>query len=98
LGELGFLVQTSTTIYCDNKSAIQVADNPVAQSKMKHVEIHSHYLRNLVQEKVVSLVYYKNNDHIDDIFTKALSESKFVKLRSMLGLQEASIMRGCLSE
>jgi hypothetical protein len=37
LGELGFPVQTSTAIYCDNQSAIQVVDNHVAHSKMKHV-------------------------------------------------------------
>jgi hypothetical protein len=44
LGELGFPVQTSTTIYCDNQSAIQVVDNLVSHSKMKHVELHAHYL------------------------------------------------------
>jgi hypothetical protein len=56
---LGFLFQASTVIYCDNQSAIQVVDNLVAHSKMKHVELHVHYLRQLVQEKVVTLVYYK---------------------------------------
>jgi hypothetical protein len=45
LGELGIHVHTSTIIYCDNHSAIQVAENPIVHSKMKHVELHSHYLR-----------------------------------------------------
>jgi hypothetical protein len=54
LGELGFPVQTSTTIYYDNQSAIQVVDNPVAHCKMKHVELHAHYLRQLVHENVLS--------------------------------------------
>jgi hypothetical protein len=49
----------------------------------------------LVQEKVVTLVYYKTNDQIVDIFTKPLSEAKFVKLCNMLGLQEDAIMGGC---
>jgi hypothetical protein len=49
----------------------------------------------LVQEKVVTLVYCKTNDQIVDIFTKPLSEAKFVKLHNMLGLQEAAIMGGC---
>jgi hypothetical protein len=53
---------------------------------MKHVELHAHYLRYLVQEKVVTLVYYKTNDYIDDIFTKPLFEANFVKLYDMLGL------------
>jgi len=31
-----------------------------------------------------------------DIFTKSLIEAKFVKLRAMLGLQEAAITEGCM--
>jgi hypothetical protein len=37
LGELGFIFHTSTSIYCDIHSAIQVVDNPITHSKMKHV-------------------------------------------------------------
>ena len=44
LDEIGFPIQTSNFIYCDNQGAIQVADNPVAHSKLKHVELHVYYL------------------------------------------------------
>jgi hypothetical protein len=80
LGELGFPVQTSTTIYCDNQSVIQVVDNPISHSKMKHVELHAHYLRQLVHENIVSLVYCRTDDQVVDIFTKPLSEARFIKL------------------
>lgn len=45
LGELRFLVEASTVLHCDNQNAIQFVDNHVAHSKMKHVELHFHYLR-----------------------------------------------------
>ena len=45
LEELGFPIQASTLIYYDNHSTLQVADNLVSHRKMKHVEIHVHYLR-----------------------------------------------------
>ena len=45
LGELGFPITSSTVLHCDNQSAIQVVDNPIAHSKMKHAELHFHYLR-----------------------------------------------------
>jgi len=32
-------------VYCDNQRVVQVADNPIMTSKMKHVKIHAHYLR-----------------------------------------------------
>jgi hypothetical protein len=61
---------------------------------MKHVELHAHYLRQLIQENVVNLVYYKIDDQVIDIFTKTLSETKFVQLQAMLGLQATVIMGG----
>lgn len=54
--ELGFPRLELTLVYCDNQSAIQVAHNHVAQSKMKHVEPHVHYLKQLVHENVVTIV------------------------------------------
>jgi len=62
---------------------------------MKHVNLHVHCLRQLVQEKIVTLFYYKTNDQIVDIFTKPLFEAKFVKIHNMLGLQEDAIMGVC---
>ena len=37
----------------------------------------------------------KTYDQIAYMFTKTLSEAKFIKLRMMLGLQEAAIMGRC---
>jgi hypothetical protein len=63
---------------------------------MKHVELHAHYLRQLVQEKVVTLFYYKTDDHIADIFTNPLSEFKFIKLYALCsGFHVTAIMGGC---
>jgi hypothetical protein len=92
LGEIGSLVVALTTIHCDIQSVIWVVDNLVAHSKVKQVEIHVFYLRQLVHEKVVTLVYCKTNDNIVDIFTKSLYEANFVKLHNMLGLQAVEIM------
>jgi hypothetical protein len=58
---IGFHHSKSTTIYCDNESVIQVANDhiahnviqvandPIAHSKMKHVELYAHYVRDLLQ-------------------------------------------------
>jgi len=97
-GELGFHVHISTTIYCDNQSAIQVADNPISHSNMKHVDFHAHYLRQLVHENIVSLIYCRIDDQVDDIFSKTLSTTKFIKLHMMLRIQEATIMGGCTTD
>jgi hypothetical protein len=73
----------------------KLLDNPISHSKMKHVELHAHYLRHLVHENVVSLIYCRTYDHVADIFTKTSSEAIFIKLRTMLRIQEVEIMGGC---
>ncbi len=57
---------------------------------MKHVELHANYYRKFVQYNIVELVYCRTDYQISYIFMKPLSEAKFVKLRAMLGLQEAT--------
>lgn len=86
LGDLGFPIEASTIIHCDNQSEIQVTDNPITHSKMKHIELHAHYLRQLIQEKIVTLFYCRTNDQLADIFMKLLSEAKFVKFHALLGI------------
>ena len=96
--KFGFLDETLTMVYCDNPSAIQVVEKPIAHSKMKHTDIHAHYLRQLVQENVVNLVYYKNYDHVFYIFMNPLSEAKLLKLWVMIGLQKSIFMGGSPKE
>jgi hypothetical protein len=62
---------------------------------MNHVELHAQYLRQLVHENVVSLLYCRIDDQGANIFTKTLSEVRFIKLRTMLWIQEDAIMGGC---
>lgn len=71
--------------------------NLVSQIKMKQIELHYHYLRHLVHENVVTLVYCKSDDQIVDIFTKPLSEAKFLKFLLLLGLQEVATRGGCVN-
>ena len=80
-----FLFIIYLDIHCYNQSAIQVTKNPIAYSKMRHFELHFHYLRQLVQEKVVTLVYYKIDDQIIDILTNSISEEKNCKFHTLLG-------------
>jgi hypothetical protein len=65
---------------------------------MKHVDLHSHCLWQLVHEDVVSLEYCRTEDQVVDIFTKTLAEVRFIKLYTLLGIQEDAIMGGCSND
>ena len=38
----------STVLFCDNQSAIKISTDLVTKQRTKHVEIHMHYIRELV--------------------------------------------------
>lgn len=78
--------QDVVTLFCDNTSAINIAKNPVQHSKTKHIEIRHHYIRDLVNYKILSLEHVNTEDQLADIFTKPLDMVKFEKLRSALGV------------
>ena len=76
----------STVIFCDNQSAINISMDPVQQQRTKHVEIHMHYIMELVHDKTIVLQYFPTNEQIVDIFTKTFTEKIFTYLRSLLGV------------
>ena len=62
--------------------------DPVQHQRSKHIELHMHFIRKLIHDHVLEVQYCPTDDQVADIFTKALTEAKFTKLRYMLGVQE----------
>ena len=78
--------QDTMVVYCDNSSAIDISKNHIQHSKTKHIEIRYHFIRNLVERKIVCLEYIPTEHQNADIFTKSLDRSKFETLRQVIGV------------
>ena len=78
--------QDTRVVYCDNSSATDISKNPVQHSKTKHLEIRYHFIRDLVERKIVSLEYIPTERQNADIFTKALDRNKFETLCQVIGV------------
>ena len=74
------------SIYCDNRSAICLAENPVFHARTKHVEVHYHFIREKVLQEEIELLYVKTEDQVADLFTKGLGVDKFEKFRRQLNM------------
>ena len=85
LGDYG-LSQETMVVHCDNFSAIDISKNPVQHSKTKHIRIRYHFIKDLVERKVVALEYIPIKRQNADIFTKPLDRSRFESLRQVIGV------------
>ena len=78
--------QSSITLYCDNQGAIALSHNPEFHVRTKHIDIAYHFIRNVVQENTIKLVYISTEEQAADGLTKALSREKFQKFLYQLGV------------
>ena len=78
------LDESCTTVYEDNQGAIQLANNPLSSSNSKHIDVRHHFLREMVSEKKIRVVYLKSADQHADMMTKALPAGSFIYHRNAL--------------
>lgn len=86
LEKLGHAQGSSTTIYCDNSSAIKLSKNPVLHGRSKHIDVRFHFLRDLTRDGIVELKHCSTQEQVSDIMTKPLKLEVFLKLREKLGM------------
>ncbi|CAM8944328.1 unnamed protein product [Rhodiola kirilowii] len=85
LSEYG-VEQEEITLYCDNMSAISISKNSMHHSRPKYIDIRHHFMRELVEKKVITLKHVTTDKQLADIFTKPLDATQFETPRSSLGL------------
>lgn len=83
---IGVIYNEPIAIYCDNSSAINISKNLVFHSKIKHISIKFHFLREKVNEKEVKLEYVSTKERGRDIFKNPLPKDTFEYLREKLGV------------
>lgn len=59
-------------LYNDNQSAQKLAVNAVYHKRTKHIDVKYHYVRELLEQKLVVLKYLPTEHMVADIFTKSL--------------------------
>jgi len=75
-------------VNCDNIQTIRLlADNhPLLSTKLRHVDIHQHWLRQEVQANRISIQWVSTNEMPADGLTKPLTKQKQQHFINLLGL------------
>nr|GEU48663.1 retrovirus-related Pol polyprotein from transposon TNT 1-94 [Tanacetum cinerariifolium] len=72
-------------IFCDNTSAIAISNNPMLHSRIKHIDIMYHFIRDHILKGDIELDFVPIELQLGDIFTKPLAELSFTRLVTELG-------------
>ena len=93
LVSVGIVLKQPTIMYEDNKGCISLANNSMTTGKTKHIDIRLHFLRDLVQNGSIEVVWCPTDDMLADALTKfSLPTSLHLKLctRMMSGTYSGS--------
>ncbi|KAI5343142.1 hypothetical protein L3X38_011018 [Prunus dulcis] len=77
--DLKIFLPQPPTIHCDNLSALALSSNPVYHSRIKHLDIDFHFVRERVQKKDLFVQYIPTEEQVADIFTKGLHGPIFLR-------------------
>ncbi|PKU63096.1 Retrovirus-related Pol polyprotein from transposon TNT 1-94 [Dendrobium catenatum] len=84
LQELNCTQEAATPLFCDNTSAIALANNPVFHARTKHIEVDCHYIRNCVKDHIIQIQHISTKDQLADLLTKSLPSTRFQFLTNKL--------------
>lgn len=62
--DLGYIESINIRVYCDNMSAINMAENPMHHDKSKHVEIDRHFIKEKIEDKTISIQYIPSCEQV----------------------------------
>jgi hypothetical protein len=75
-------------IQCDNVQTIRLVTEEITklQTKLRHVDVHNHWLRQEVSRGRINVTYTKSQDMIADGLTKVLPTETFLSFQQQMGL------------
>ena len=86
LVELKVNQENQMMLWCDNKSAISIANNPVQHDRTKHIEIDRFFIKEKLDNGILKLSHVSTEHQVADCLTKGLGPVSLTRLCDKMGL------------
>lgn len=80
LHELRIPIHEPPRLLCDNVGATYLCSNHVLHSRMKHISLDYHFVREQVQTNKLIVTHVSTKDQLEDLLTKPLSKPSSLNL------------------
>ena len=87
INEMSLEIAPEIIVHGDNEMSIALTKNAESQHRTKHIDVQHHYIRELIEEKELSIEWVSSSEMLADGMTKALPTETFQKHRAQLGLR-----------
>lgn len=85
-GELDSNLRKPITLYCDNQSALRLAELDAYRPRTKHIDIRFHFVREMVLNHKVKIEFIASERNVADSLTKPVTKDKFNFCANEMGL------------
>lgn len=87
LGDFG----KPTTMFCDNQSAMAIADVEMFRARSKHIDTKYHHVRDVIKSGAISLKYVASKENAGDCLTKAIVGPSLILNVQQMGITKTKI-------
>jgi hypothetical protein len=78
---------SATTLFSDNQAAIALTRDHQYHARTKHIDVRYHFIRWVIEQGSLRIIYCPTDDMVADTLTKALPAAKVKHFAAGLGLR-----------
>ena len=86
ISELFPIPTSPITLYCNNQAAIKLAHDDNYHVQTKHIDIRYHFIRQTIDDGIITLIYCPTDNMAADTLTKSLPKWRVTTHTCTVGL------------
>ena len=78
---------TAISIFCDSESTMSRVYNKVYNGKSRHISLRHEFVRQLIEDGIITITFVKSKGNLADPLTKGLSRDKVKETTAKMRLK-----------